>query len=179
MLLFPESGTNVAARSGSPEHDEKLFDGCDVVVSGTLVSQRMAPCPLEPRSAAAEVGPDGRLTAWLSTQTPHQDRMVLAGMLGLEPAQVRVVAPDVGGGFGAKMINVEEILVVWLAGELGRPVRWTETRSESMVALPHGRAAAPGLHDRRDARRQGARVPARGRSRTAARTRCSGRSCRT
>ena len=51
VLLFPEAGTNVAARSGSPEHDEKLFDGCDVVVSGTLVSQRMAPCPLEPRSA--------------------------------------------------------------------------------------------------------------------------------
>ena len=139
-LLFPASGTNVAARSGSPEHDEKLFDGCDAVVSGTLLSQRMAPCPLEPRSAAAEVGPDGRVTAWLSTQTPHQDRMVLAGMLGLDPADVRVVAPDVGGGFGAKMINPEEILLVWLARKLGRPVRWTETRSESMVALPHGRA---------------------------------------
>ena len=104
------------------------------------VSQRMAPCPLEPRSAAAEVGDDGRLTAWLSTQTPHQDRMVLAGMLGLDPADVRVIAPDVGGGFGAKMINVEEILVAWLARKLGRPMRWTETRSESMVALPHGRA---------------------------------------
>ena len=140
VLLFPEAGTNVAARSGSPEHDEKLFDGCDVVVSGTLVSQRMAPCPLEPRSAAAAVGPDGRITAWLSTQTPHQDRMVIAGTFGLDPAQVRVVAPDVGGGFGAKMLNVEEVLLVWLARRLGRPVRWTETRSESMVALPHGRA---------------------------------------
>ena len=140
VLLFPEVGTNVACRSGSPEHDEKLFDGCDVVVSGTLVSQRMAPCPLEPRSAAAEVGPDGRITAWFSTQTPHQDRMVLAGTLGLDPAQIRVVAPDVGGGFGAKMLNAEEVLIVWLARRLGRPVRWTETRSESMVALPHGRA---------------------------------------
>jgi carbon-monoxide dehydrogenase large subunit len=141
VLLFPELGTNVAARSDSPEHDEKLFDGCDVVVSGTVVSQRMAPCPLEPRSAAAELGPDGRLTAWLSTQTPHQDRMVLAGTLGLDPEQVRVVGPDVGGGFGAKMLNVEEVLVAWLALRLGRPMRWTETRSESMVALPHGRAA--------------------------------------
>jgi aerobic carbon-monoxide dehydrogenase large subunit len=141
VLLFPEAGTNVAARAGSPEHDEHLFDGCDVVVSGTLVSQRMAPCPLEPRSAAAEVGPDGRITAWLSTQTPHQDRTVLALTLGLDPAQVRVIAPDVGGGFGAKMLNAEEVLVVWLARRLGRPVRWTETRSESMVALPHGRAA--------------------------------------
>ena len=140
VLLFPEVGTNVAGRSGSPEHDESLFDGCDVVVSDTIVSQRMAPCPLEPRSAAAEVGPDGRITAWFSTQTPHQDRMVLAMTLGLDPADVRVIAPDVGGGFGAKMLGAEEILVVWLARRTGRPVRWTETRSESMVALPHGRA---------------------------------------
>jgi carbon-monoxide dehydrogenase large subunit len=139
-LLFPEVGTNIAGRSGSAEHDDALFDGCDAVAEGVVVSQRMAPCPLEPRSAAAEVGADGRLTAWLSTQTPHQDRMVLAGMLGLEESQVRVVAPDVGGGFGAKMLAVEEILVGWLARRLGRPVRWTETRSESMVALGHGRA---------------------------------------
>jgi carbon-monoxide dehydrogenase large subunit len=140
VLLFPEAGTNVAARSGSPDHDDKLFRDCDVVVAGTLLSQRMAPCPLEARSCAAELGPDGRLTAWLSTQTPHQDRMVLAGMLGLDPERVRVIAPDVGGGFGAKMLNAEELLLVWLARKLGRPVRWTETRSESMVALPHGRA---------------------------------------
>jgi carbon-monoxide dehydrogenase large subunit len=140
VLLFPEAGTNVAAHTGSPDHDEQLFDGCDVIVSGTLDSQRMAPSPLEPRSTAAELGPDGRLTAWLSTQTPHQDRMVLAGNLGLEPEQIRVIAPDVGGGFGAKTINAEELLVVWLARKLGRPVRWTETRSESMIALPHGRA---------------------------------------
>jgi len=140
VLLFPDSGTNVAARSGSPEHDENLFEGCDVVVSGTLNSQRMAPCPLEPRSVAAEAGADGRVTAWLSTQTPHQDKMVIAGMFGLDPSQVRVVAPDVGGGFGAKMLNVEDLLVVWVARKLGRPARWTESRSESMVGLPHGRA---------------------------------------
>jgi carbon-monoxide dehydrogenase large subunit len=139
VLLFPEVGTNLAARAGSPERDETLFDGCDVVVSGTLVSQRMAVCPLEPRSAAAIAEPDGRVTAWLSTQTPHQDRDGLAGVLGLEPSQVRVVGQDVGGGFGAKMLGVEEILVAWLARRLGRPTRWTETRSESMVALPHGR----------------------------------------
>ena len=66
--------------------------------------------------------------------------MVLAGTLGLEPEQVHVIAPDVGGGFGAKMLNAEELLVAWLARKLERPVRWTETRSESMIALPHGRA---------------------------------------
>ena len=161
VLLFPEAGTNVAARSGSPDHDEKLFDGCDVVVSGTLVSQRMAPCPLEPRSAAAELGPDGRLTAWLSTQTPHQDRMVLAGMLGLEPEQVRVIAPgrrrrlrredaQRRGGAGR------------LAGAQARPARALDGDAQR----EHGRAparprAAPRLHDRRHARRQGARLPAR------------------
>jgi aerobic carbon-monoxide dehydrogenase large subunit len=139
-LLFPDLGTNVAARQGSTEHDDTLFDGCDVVVSDTVHSQRLAPCPLEPRSASAVRGPDERITAWLSTQTPHQDLQVLAGTLGLEPAQLRVISPDVGGGFGAKTLSVEEILIVWLASRLDRPVRWTETRSESMVALQHGRA---------------------------------------
>ena len=139
VLLYPEVETNVAARFAD-ERDEALFEGCDVVASGTVTSQRMAPCPLEPRSAAAVVGEDGRTTAWLSTQTPHQDRMVLAMTLGMDPSELRVVAPDVGGGFGAKMLCVEEILVVWLARSLGRPVRWTESRSESMVALGHGRA---------------------------------------
>jgi len=139
VLLFPEVGTNVSGTDETQERDETLFDGCDVVVSGKLESQRMAPCPLEPRSAAAEVGPDGRITAWLSTQAPHGDRQGLAARLGLEPEQIRVIAPDVGGGFGAKTLNVEDILVVWLSRRFGRPVRWTESRSESMVGLPHGR----------------------------------------
>jgi carbon-monoxide dehydrogenase large subunit len=139
-LLFPDAGTNVAARNGSTEHDDTLFEGCDAVVAGSVHSQRMAPCPLEPRSAAAVPGQDGRITAWLSTQTPHQDLQGLAGALGLEPSQLRVVSPDVGGGFGAKLLSVEEILIAWLARRLDGPVRWTETRSESMVALQHGRA---------------------------------------
>jgi carbon-monoxide dehydrogenase large subunit len=140
VLLFPEVGTNVAGRAGSPEHDEKLFEGCDVVVSDTIVSQRMAGCPLEVRSAAAELGSDGRVTAWLSTQVPHRDHLGISGTLGTDPGQLRIIAPDVGGGFGAKSaFNAEEALVVWLARHLGTPVRWTETRSESMVSLPHGR----------------------------------------
>jgi aerobic carbon-monoxide dehydrogenase large subunit len=142
-LLFPEAGTNVAARTEPAAHADDLFEGCDVVVSDTLVSQRMAPCPLEPRSIAATFE-DGKLTAWLCTQAPHGDRDALAGALGMEPSQVRVVAPDVGGAFGAKIMSVgsltEDILVAWLARELGHPVRWTETRSESMLSLPHGRA---------------------------------------
>ena len=104
------------------------------------MSQRLAACPLEVRSAAADVAEDGRITAWLSTQVPHRDQLGLCGTLGLAPEQLRVIAPDVGGGFGAKSsFGVEEAIVVWLARELGKPVRWTETRSESMIALPHGR----------------------------------------
>ncbi len=140
VLLFPEAGTNIAARSGSPDHDDDLFAGCDVVVSDTLYSQRMAPCPLEPRSTVVVPGEDGRYTAWLTTQAPHLDSGIITGMLGLEPGQVRVISPDVGGGFGAKMLSVEELLVAWTAKRLGHAVRWTESRSESMVALHHGRA---------------------------------------
>jgi len=99
----------------------------------------MAACPLEPRSSAATFE-DGKLTAWLSTQTPHQDRDGLAGALGLEPETVRVIGPDVGGGFGAKGLSVEDTIVCWLARSTGRPVRWTETRTENMVAMHHGRA---------------------------------------
>jgi carbon-monoxide dehydrogenase large subunit len=141
VLLFPEVETNISTRVGAPERDETLFDGCEIVVSDTLVSPRMAGCPLEVRSAAAEVGPDGRVTAWLSTQVPHTDHLGLHLVLGLDPSELRVIAPDVGGGFGVKAhFGPEETIVVWLARKLGRPVRWTETRSESMIALPHGRA---------------------------------------
>ncbi|HET7745596.1 MAG TPA: xanthine dehydrogenase family protein molybdopterin-binding subunit, partial [Gaiellaceae bacterium] len=140
VLLYPEIGTNVAGRAGRMDPDPRLFDECDVVVRDTHMSQRMAACPLEVRSAAAEVGSDGRITAWLSTQVPHRDHFGLSRTLGLEPAQLRVIAPDVGGGFGAKSaFGAEEAIVIWLARHLGKPVRWTETRSESMVTLPHGR----------------------------------------
>ncbi len=141
VILFPDVGTNVCLRRVPEPPDDTLFDGCDVVASGRIVSQRLAPSPLEPRSSAAVVGEDGRLTVWLSTQTPHQDRDGLAGALGIDVADVRVVAPDVGGGFGAKMLSVEDVLVAWLARVTGRPVRWTETRSENMVAMVHGRGA--------------------------------------
>src|SRR3954471_5955888 len=139
VLLYPGLGTNTCVRAPN-DGDPELFADCDVVVSGTLVSQRLAASPLEPRSSLAQSGEDGRLTIWLSTQTPHQDRMGLSMHLGMEESQIRVIGPDVGGGFGAKGLNVEDVLVGWLARELGRPVHWTETRSENMVAMNQGRA---------------------------------------
>jgi aerobic carbon-monoxide dehydrogenase large subunit len=139
ILLYPGVGTNTCVAL-TPEADPDLFADSDVVVEGTLVSQRLAASPLEPRSSLAQIGDDERLTIWLSTQTPHQDRMGLSMLLGMEESQIRVVGPDVGGGFGAKGLNVEDVMVGWLARELGRPVHWTETRSENMVAMNQGRA---------------------------------------
>ncbi len=139
-LLFPDAGTNTSF-SLDFGGDETLFDDCDVVVELALVNQRVAPCPLEVRSAAARMAEDGRLEFNSSTQAPHGVRDALATFLGLEPDQVHVVTPDVGGGFGAKaMVYPEDIVVGWCAQKLGRPVRWTETRSESMLGLGHGRA---------------------------------------
>lgn len=139
-LLFPGAGTNTAFVidfGGDPA----LFDGCEVVVEGDFVNQRVAPCPLEVRSAAGYVGADGRLEFYSATQAPHGVRDTLASTLKVEPDMVHVIAPDVGGGFGAKAaVYPEDIVVGWCAQRLGRPVRWTETRSESMVGLGHGRA---------------------------------------
>ena len=140
VLLFDEVGTNVCLRHAPEAPDPQLFDDCEVVVRGTAVSPRLAACPIEPRATLAQFGDDSRLTIWLSTQTPHTDKMVLGLLLGLEPEHVRVVAPDVGGGFGGKGLAVEDVILAWLARAIGQPVRWTETRSENLVAMHQGRA---------------------------------------
>ena len=143
-LLFPEAGTNVVCELAIPPAADPggdLFDGCDVVVRATLDNHRVAPCPLEVQAAACRWEPDGRLTQWSSTQTPHMVKAALAAAYGLAPEQILVIAPDVGGGFGAKFGSYPEaMLLPWIARRVGRPVRWGETRSESMVALGHGRA---------------------------------------
>jgi aerobic carbon-monoxide dehydrogenase large subunit len=137
-LLFEDVGTNVAMADGPTGPSADLFDGCDLVVEGEVNSQRIHVAPIEPRATAA-VWEDGRLRIWLSTQTPHQDRDDLAAALEVDPGRVHVIAPDVGGAFGGKGLSPEDVLVAWLARTLDRPVRWTETRSEHMVAMGHGR----------------------------------------
>ncbi len=140
QLLFPEAGTNVAFVLDFGG-DDTLFDDCEVVVDATITNQRVAPCPMEVRSAAGYLGTDGRLEFYSATQAPHAVRDTLASTLSIEPDMVHVVAPDVGGGFGAKAsVYPEDIVVGWCAQRLGRPIRWTETRSESMLGLGHGRA---------------------------------------
>jgi len=139
VVLFPAHGTNIALSIPS-EADESTFADCEVVVTRRIVNQRVAPCPLEVRSAVASWGDDGRLSLYASNQHPHGGRDALCSLYGLDASQVRVVAPDVGGGFGAKIgLYPEELVLPWLARRAGRPVRWTETRSESMVSLGHGR----------------------------------------
>ena len=139
ILLFPEHGSNTALEVPFG-FSEDLFDGCEVVVTRDFVNQRLAVCPLEPR-AMAVTWHDGRLVAFSSTQAPHGVKGKLAGMYELEPEQVRVIAPAVGGGFGAKInLQADEALLPWVSRKLGRPVRWAETRGESMVSMPHGRA---------------------------------------
>jgi carbon-monoxide dehydrogenase large subunit len=140
QLLFPDAGTNVAFVLDFGG-DDALFDDCEVVVDATITNQRVAPCPMEVRSAAGYLGNDGRLEFYSATQAPHAVRDTLASTLNIEPDMVHVVAPDVGGGFGAKAsVYPEDIVVGWCAQRLGRPIRWTETRSESMLGLGHGRA---------------------------------------
>ncbi|MBO0715274.1 MAG: xanthine dehydrogenase family protein, partial [Acidimicrobiales bacterium] len=141
VLLFPDVGTNTCFHHPPGSPDPALFASSDVVLKGKVVSQRLNALPIEPRSSAAQIGEDGRLTLWISSQTPHQDKNTLGMLLGLDAEHVRVVAPDVGGGFGAKGLAVEDAMVGWCARKTGRPVRWTETRSENMVAMHHGRAS--------------------------------------
>lgn len=139
-LLFPDAGTNVAFAIPSDPSKADMFDACEVVVELSFRNQRLAPCPLEPRAAAARWD-DGRLTQWSSTQGAHGTRDSLAAATGVEPDQVRVICPDVGGAFGAKNGGYpEDIVVALTARKLDRPMRWAETRSESMLGLVHGRA---------------------------------------
>lgn len=144
-LLFDAAPGNVVFDTtvlGMPENSgEAFFAGCEVVVNGKFLNQRVAPCPLEVRGAAVAWGADGRLNQWLSTQHAQGAHAPLAAVNGVDPAQVRVRTPDVGGGFGAKIgIYPEELLLGMMSKKVGAPLRWRETRSESMMALGHGRA---------------------------------------
>ena len=138
-LLFPVAGTNVALTK-PVSTDDAPFDACDMVVEQDIVNQRVACLPMEGRATAASYR-DGKLTVWHSSQNAQLCRMILCGALGMAPDQIRVVVPDVGGGFGAKVgIDRDALIVAWAARKLGRALRWTETRSENLVGMTQGRA---------------------------------------
>lgn len=138
VLLFPDYGTNVVNRMSSDTTAD--FSECEVVVEERIVNQRLTAAPIEPRSGVAWWTPGGRLVHYSACQGAHVTRDLLARIYQLDASQVRVVVPDVGGGFGAKSRTYpEEAVLGWYSRQLGRPVTWTETRSENIAAMPQGR----------------------------------------
>lgn len=137
--IFPAHGDNVAmALTDRTVVDLEAIS--DRVVRGRYVNQRMAVAPMEVDCIAAAPADDGRITVWASTQMPHGLHEQLAGVLGWDTADLHVVTPRVGGGFGGKAgIHSEHTVVVKAARELGRPVVWVPARSDDMKALPHSR----------------------------------------
>ena len=119
---------------------EAAFARSPIVVRGTFCHQRLAGCPMEGRGIAVDWDSSGRLTVWASTQMPHVLRTGLARLLGLSESQVRVIVPDVGGGFGPKMnLYPEDLVACAVARRLGRPVRWSEDRRENLLTMTHAR----------------------------------------
>src|ERR1700722_11572721 len=118
---------------------DAAFRDAPVVMERTYRQQRLIPSPMEPRAVVCEPVGD-EFTLWTSTQVPHVLRFLLAAVLGIPEQNLRVVAPDVGGGFGSKLqVTAEEFLAVLIARKVGRPVKWCESRSEGNLAGHHGR----------------------------------------
>lgn len=142
-LLYPEWPDNIVIDFpvSNPEaaaEFERAGEGF-ITVAGRYETGRHTGAPIETRGAAAEYR-EGRLTVWTSTQFPHIARTMLSYCLPLDEADIRVVVPDVGGGFGVKAeFYPEEVMVPWLAMRLGRPVRWIEDRREHLLATCHAR----------------------------------------
>ncbi|WP_416062171.1 xanthine dehydrogenase family protein molybdopterin-binding subunit [Rhodococcus indonesiensis] len=145
-LVHPDLGTNVSAtwtfdsaEAGTGGDVEQTIRDAEVVVERTFRQQRLIPAFMEPRSVVVDpTGP--QITVWSATQVPHILKIMLAMTLGIPEHKLRVIAPDVGGGFGGKLqVTPEELLALLVARRLGKPVKYTETRSESMVAAHHGR----------------------------------------
>jgi len=120
---------------------DKAFSEAAHTIKQRIRSQRVVPMPLEGRAVLAQPDPmTGGLTVWQSTQAPHWTRRDLAAQLGMPETMIRVIAPEVGGGFGAKIgVYREDLLAATIARKLRRPVRWVESRSENFVATNHGR----------------------------------------
>ena len=145
-ILYEEFGTNVAFGMHPPTDEiDKVFEETlangGVVVKQRMVNQRVAPVPMETRGVVAEYRKsDKTLTVWSSSQIPHLLRNILAALVGLPQHQVRVIVPEVGGGFGCKLnIYPEEMVAAFATMKLGHPVKWIEDRSENLAVTIHGR----------------------------------------
>ncbi|XVX21119.1 xanthine dehydrogenase family protein molybdopterin-binding subunit [Actinomycetota bacterium] len=146
VIAHPDLGTNISAHFEMHSHEmgtggnvEDAIRDAEVVFEREYRQQRLIPSFMEPRSVV--VDPTGeQFVMWSSTQVPHILRLMLALTLGVPESKLRIIAPDVGGGFGGKLqVTPEEVITFLAARHTGRPVKWTETRSESLLAAHHGR----------------------------------------
>ncbi len=141
-VIHEQFGTNIAYKLTAGEGDiEAALKSADKVVKQRILHKRLAPIAMEPRGVLARYFPgEQELTLWTSTQIPHLCRTQVAIMLGLPENKLRLITPEVGGGFGSKLnVYAEEALLGWLSMQTGRPVKWIEGRRENMQATIHGR----------------------------------------
>jgi aerobic carbon-monoxide dehydrogenase large subunit len=141
-LTHPELGTNIAFKWSLPASDvDGAFKEADKVLKLRVVQPRLTPMAIEPRGCAASWhAGESSLTFWSSTQVPHYVRTLLPGLIHIPENKLRVVAPEVGGGFGSKLnLYAEEVVVSHLAMRLDRPIKWIEGRRENAAATIHGR----------------------------------------
>src|SRR5438128_11379001 len=142
-VIHESFGDNVAYKLTAGEGDiEAALASADRVIKQRVIHQRLAPVAMEPRGVLARYFPgEEELTLWSSTQIPHLLRTQLALMIGIPENKLRVITPEVGGGFGSKLnVYAEEALLGWISMQLGKPVKWIESRRENMQATIHGRA---------------------------------------
>jgi aerobic carbon-monoxide dehydrogenase large subunit len=144
-VIHEQFGTNIAYKLTAGEGDiEAALKSSDKVIKQKILHKRLAPIAMEPRGVLARYYPgEQELTLWTSTQIPHLARTQLAIMLGMPENKLRLIAPEVGGGFGSKLnVYAEEAVLGWLSMQTGRPVKWIETRRENLQATIHGRGQA-------------------------------------
>jgi carbon-monoxide dehydrogenase large subunit len=147
-ILHEDLGTNVSFTWNIGGGDvEQALKAADKVLKQRIVNQRLIPNAIEPRAVVAQwMSFQQELTLWTSTQIPHVVRLLLALTMGIPEQKIRVIAPDVGGGFGSKLyLYAEEMIAVSLARLTGRPIKWTEERRENYQATTHGRACIQDL----------------------------------
>ena len=143
-FVHEEAGTNVSWKWSTPAFEEDPFAECDVIVEFSLRHPRLNPGPMEPRAGAVCWDENGQCISWVTSQRPAGAKHLIETSLGVPPGTVRAIAPDVGGGFGSKSgfgCYPEDVVLAWASRRLGRALRWTEPRTEAMLAMGHGRAS--------------------------------------
>jgi aerobic carbon-monoxide dehydrogenase large subunit len=140
--LHPEAPDNLAFHWTVAGGDvDAAFKSAAVIVKDRIIQQRLIPTAMEPRGAVAQFTPaTGELTLWNTTQNPHIVRFIMSVVTGVPEDRLRVIAPEVGGGFGSKIAQIQgDFITVFCAMKLGRPIKWIETRSENYQSTTHGR----------------------------------------